>query len=69
MIARLQAIMPAPPEQVGRPSDTFVRSEDLAVLESKLKAARPALVADFRSKQRTVLRKAKGLARAGQNKN
>lgn len=65
MIARLREVMPSPPreEQVGRPSDTFVRSEDLAVLESKLKAARPALIADFRSKQRTVLRKAKDLAK------
>jgi hypothetical protein len=37
----------------------FVRQEPLEVLEAKLKAARPALMADFRSKQRTVRKKAK----------
>jgi hypothetical protein len=37
----------------------FVRQEALEVLEGKLKAARPALLADFRRKQRTVLKKAK----------
>jgi hypothetical protein len=35
-----------------------VRHEPLEVLEGKLKAARPQLAADFRRKQRTVLRKA-----------
>ena len=68
MIAKLRKVLPEPPAQVGRPSDAFVRTEDLAVLESKLKAARPALIADFRSKQRTVLRKAKGIAKGSKRR-
>lgn len=35
------------------PGASFYRSEDLAVLEGRLKAARPSLQADFRSKLRT----------------
>jgi hypothetical protein len=39
--------------------EAFVRTEELEVLEGKLKAARPALVADYKSKQRTVTKKAR----------
>eukprot|EP00892_Ulva_mutabilis_P004716 jgi/Ulvmu1/2616/UM014_0067.1 len=45
------SIVPGPEEQ--HPGAKFYRSEDLAVLEGRLKAARPSLNADFRSKLRT----------------
>lgn len=37
----------------------FMRQEDPAVLEARLRVERPALKADFRKKQKTVLKKSK----------
>ena len=48
------------------PAEQFVRQEPMEVLEAKLKAARPALLADFRSKQRTVHKKERAMAREKQ---
>ena len=45
----------------GAAAAEFVRSEDTAILEAQLKADRPELMADFRRKQKTVLKKAKAL--------
>lgn len=60
----LKRLSPSMASRAARdPGDTFVRQEAIEVLEAKLKAARPTLVADFRRKHRTVVKKKAKAAR------
>jgi hypothetical protein len=58
MMERLSPLFQRTDGEPKHPGETFVRSEELDVLEGRLRAARPALVADYKSKQRTVMKRA-----------